>query len=296
MPLVMRRFGRGREAELGEPAERFPVGVGRDSVVAPAELIDADAQRAGRGDRGVLLAHRAGGGVARIGVERERGSAFFAAAFILGRDLGVHRVEAHLGHEDLAADLKQRRRAAGELVGHRVDRAQVGGHVLARAAVAACRRLDEASALVDQRDGQPVDLGFADVGPFLAVEQVGGALVPGEQFVGVEGVAQREHPQPMLDDGEGASRRRARSSVMGLSDEASSGNSASRLLSSAKRASKSASEISRRVLVVVEMVVTQDLGAQQLDAVARGDESRRRRCLTGLTSSSLYERRGRRSC
>ena len=269
--VVMRRFGCRWQAELREPAERFPVRVGRGSVVAPAELIDADAERARRRNRRILLTHRAGGGVARVGVERERGAAFFAAAVVLGRDLRVHGVEAHLGHEDLAADLEERRRAAGELVWYRVDRAQVGGHILACAAVASSRRLDEPSALVDQRDGQPVDLGFADEGPLLAVKQVGGALVPGAQLVGVEGVAQREHPQPMLDDGEGSSRRRAHG-LSGAVGRDELGEVGLQALELAEELIVFRVRDFGRVEHVVEVIVTQDLGAQQLDAVARGDD------------------------
>ena len=93
MPSWWGRLGRGREAELGEPTQRFPMGVGRDRVVAPAELVDADAQRAGCGDRGVLLSHRPRRRVARIGVERQRCTTFSPPFLVLRRDLRVHRVE-----------------------------------------------------------------------------------------------------------------------------------------------------------------------------------------------------------
>ena len=243
---------------------------GRDGVVAPAELVDADVQRPGRRHGGVLLADGSGRGIARVGVERERGSACFAAIFVLCRDLRVHRVEAGFGHVDLAADLEQRRRTSVQLVGHGVDCPEVGGHVLAGAAVAAGSGLNEASAFVDQRDREPVDLGLGDVGPLLAVEQVGGALSPGEQLLGVERVAQREHAQAVLDHREGPAGWRADGLGRAVF-RCQFRECAFKLLEFGEQIVVLGIRNLRRIERVIEMIVAQDFCAQELDSVAGRD-------------------------
>ena len=99
-------------------AERFGV----------AEAVHPDRERARGGDRRVLLAERAGGGVARV--RRELLAQF--------RDALVQLAEAGDRHVDLAAHLGDRGQAvAAHLERDRRDRAQVDGHVLALEPVAA---------------------------------------------------------------------------------------------------------------------------------------------------------------
>jgi hypothetical protein len=83
------------------------------------------------------------------------------------------------------------------------DGPQVGGDVLAGRAVAAGRALDEAAALVAQRDGQAVDLELGDVAQLRGrlrggrqAQALADALVEGAQLVLVEDVAEREHRPP----------------------------------------------------------------------------------------------------
>ena len=182
--------------------------IGCDGVVAPAQLIDADAERARRGDGCVLLSDRAGGRVSWVGIQGECSAALGAPFFVGGGNLRVHRVEAGLGHEDLATHFEQRWRFALQFVWNCVDGSEVGGYVFSGATIAAGRCLDQTPTFVDQRDRQTVDLRLGDEGPFLAVQQVGRSLPPAAQLIGVERVSQREHAQPMFNDGEGASRRR----------------------------------------------------------------------------------------
>ena len=115
------------------------------------ELVGPRRELACRGDRGVLLAQRAGAGVPRVGVQRQ------AQLLALRVDPG----ELGLGHVHLAAGVE--RDGLGEARRHGRDRAQVRGHVLAGRAVAARRALDEPAALVAQRDREAVDLELGDV-------------------------------------------------------------------------------------------------------------------------------------
>lgn len=113
------------------PGAQQVVGVGEavdGEALAGADAVDDHVQRAGGGDPGVLLAQGAGGGVARVG-----------EGLLAGFDeAGVELLELLHREEDLAADLHQ----GGEVVavqplGDVRDGADVGGDVLADAAVAA---------------------------------------------------------------------------------------------------------------------------------------------------------------
>ena len=71
----------------------------------------------------------------------------------------VEREEGLLGHVDLAAHLADLGHVAAlQLLRHVLERADIGGDVLALGAVAAGRGGDEFAALVTQRHRQPVDL------------------------------------------------------------------------------------------------------------------------------------------
>ena len=139
------------ESPVAQALQIVPVGIG-DRFARLALRVGEQRQRPLGGDARIELAQAAGGGVARIGEHLlPRG----------GLRL-VHLEEVRLGHEDLAADLDQRRRAALQPRRHRLHRAEIGGDVLALGAVAARRAAHEAAVLVGQVDRQPVDLRFGD--------------------------------------------------------------------------------------------------------------------------------------
>ena len=146
-------------------------------------------QRARRGDGRIELADRPGGGVARVGEGRQ---AFGGPRLVEAREGGQRQVH-------LAAHLDDgRRRGAAEPQRDRVDRPQVGGHVLADRAVAARRADREHAVAIGQRDREAVDLGLDDVAERhvvepAAFEQAPIARVPGAQLVGVARVGEREH-------------------------------------------------------------------------------------------------------
>src|ERR1035437_5469320 len=116
----------GLEAATGEPFDHAGLRVGRHLAHLPPR-ISKEAERTRGGDARVLLAQRAGGRITRI-----------------GEDLLVRRLlpfvefeEIGLGYVDLAAHLADFRNAAHlELKRHVLQRADIGGDVLAFAAVA----------------------------------------------------------------------------------------------------------------------------------------------------------------
>ena len=138
------------EAPAREMLERVGVRLGEGlALLAPG--IGEEFERPARGDRGIELAQRACGGVARIGEDR--------LAFLLA--LLVEREEARMLHIDFAAHLDHVGPAVAlQLLGHGRERADVGGDVLAGDAVAARRRQHQLAALVADRGGKPVDLGL----------------------------------------------------------------------------------------------------------------------------------------
>ena len=111
----------------------------------------------------------------------------------------VQRLEGLHRQEDLAADLDHGRRIVDrEPLRHALDGSDVGGDVLADAAVAARRGLDEPPALVGERARDAVDLQLADE----AAPVPDAALDPGPprvQLFDAERVVEREHRRPVLD-------------------------------------------------------------------------------------------------
>ena len=159
---------------------------------ALADAVADHPERAGGGDSGVLLAQRARRCVARVGEDRLAG---------LGHRL-VETLESLAGQEHLAPNLQQR--GDGELlgrgqpVGHRRDGLDVRRDVLAGAAVTAGERPDQAALLVEQVDGQPVDLELAEQRRLLdAVARQSG--VPGGELVAGERVVEALHPLQVVD-------------------------------------------------------------------------------------------------
>src|SRR5690606_25526523 len=133
---VEARFGVDVEPHSPEPLERLVV-AGGTGAFAPAELVDEHRERAAGGDRGVLLADGARGGVAGIRVEGERLTAFLLALEVLFADGLVHALEAALAHVDLAANFEAFGEIALQCAWDGGDGAEVLGDVLAVEAIAA---------------------------------------------------------------------------------------------------------------------------------------------------------------
>jgi hypothetical protein len=110
-------------------------------------------------------------------------------------------------HEHLAAHFQHLGPAfAAQAQRDRADRAQVGGHVLAGAAVAAGGAEHEHAVFVAQADGQAIQLGLGReqrLGPGLldAAHEIAHFLV--------RGIAQRKHRHCVADLGEAGGRHRA---------------------------------------------------------------------------------------
>ncbi len=193
--------GADREAVIAQPGERVPVRLELEAF-ARADRVRPQRQRPPRRHRRILLAQRSGRRIARVH-ERLRA----------GRDLLlVHAGEALQRQVHLAAHLDplgQRPGVVGQRERDRPHGAQVGGDVLADHAVAAGGAAGEATALVQERDGEAVDLGLGHELERLAVEQPAQALDPGPELVVGARVREREHRLGVLDLGELARRRRA---------------------------------------------------------------------------------------
>ena len=163
--------------------------VGRDPApFRGAERVRGDGQRAGGGDARVLLAQRARGGIARVGV---RGLA-------LGHQAGVERLERLHRQEHLAADLHELRARASESRGYGLDGPRVKGDVLARASVATRDGPHQAPVLVRQRQRQAVDLGLAQELKRGVVGVADRALPPRLDVLDGERVVERHHPLAVL--------------------------------------------------------------------------------------------------
>ena len=131
----------GLEAAGLEPLDHAGLRLSRHFAhLAPG--IGEKAERTRSGNACVLLAQGAGRRIARIGEDR-----------LAGRLLAlVERKEIGLGHVDLAAHFRDLRHAlAFEPMRHILQRADIGGDVLAFAAVAAGGGGDERAVLVAQR-------------------------------------------------------------------------------------------------------------------------------------------------
>ncbi len=138
----------GGETAGLEPLDHAGLGIGRHLAHLPPG-ISKEAERPRCGNRRVELTQRTGRGVSRINVERLAGLRLLAVEFEKRR----------LGHVDLAAHLADRRNAlALEALRHVLQRADIGGDVLALAAVAAGRAGDEFSVFIAKRHGQAVNL------------------------------------------------------------------------------------------------------------------------------------------
>ena len=152
---------------------------------------------------GILLAQRARRRIARIGEDG-----------VAGRLLPlVQRQKRLLGHVDLAAHLADVGHVAAlQLLRHVLQRADIGGDVLALGAVAAGRRGDEFAALIAQRHRQPVDLRLGgEIDPLVVaeLEEAADAADEIEHVLLGKGVVEREHRHRVADLLEPPGRRRA---------------------------------------------------------------------------------------
>ncbi len=114
------RLGVGAEPQLGEILHRLPMPLQGGASLDVAQLVDPDGERpAGRHCR-VLLAHRAGGGIAGVGEE----------ALPRLRLAGVELLEGGQGEVHLPSHLHQPGRLTEDAQRDRIDGAEIGGDVL----------------------------------------------------------------------------------------------------------------------------------------------------------------------
>ncbi len=214
-------------------------------------------QRPFRRDARIELAQTAGGSIARVGEH------------LLARSglLLVHLEEVGLGHEDLTADLDQRRRMTLQPRRHGLHRAEIGGDVLALGAVAARRTADEAAALIGQIDRQSIDLRFRDECQRRIRGQPDKAARAGAElgeFLGVHRVVQRQHRHAVAHLGETGLRRP--SDAVGRRVVANEMWEACLdcRVASAQRVIVCVADL-RRILLVVQPVVMRDLPRQMFE-------------------------------
>ncbi len=162
-------------------------------------------QRPRGGDARVELAEASTGGVARIHELR------LATLDLLGVDLR----EALLREDDFAADLEPRgqRPALGggaQPQGDAAHRLQVRADVLAGRAITASRALRKDSALVDELDGDAVELVLRDVlDRALVVEKAANARLELLDLLTTHGVVERQHRHGVAHLSEALARRGA---------------------------------------------------------------------------------------
>ncbi len=199
----------------------FGLGVAGDGGrFAPA--VGEEAQRTRFRDGRVLLAQRAGGGVAGVGE-----LAGFGGVFGFGEHSGVERGEILLRHVHFATDFEDIGHLpslcsrgsggpgwvpgfAGTQVGRDVgDRADIGGYILACRPVAAGRGQYQHALLVAERTGQAIDLGFGGERHFGVGAEAEEAADAGDEiahFIVGEGVVEAEHRHRVRHLGERAVR------------------------------------------------------------------------------------------
>ncbi len=192
----------GLEAAALEPADHAGLGVLRHVSHLPPG-VGEEAERPRGGDRGILLAQRACRRVARVGKD---GAA-------LGLLPLVEREKGLLGHVDLAAHFADVGHVAAlQFLRHVLERADIGGDVLALGTVAAGRGGDEFAFLVTQRHRKPVDLRLgAEIDPVAIGELEEAANAPDKieyVFLGKR-VVERQHRHRVADFLEFSRRRRA---------------------------------------------------------------------------------------
>ncbi len=149
-----------------------------------AGAVGIETQRPLRAHPRIELAQRAGGAVARVG---QHLAAVQPRLFVVFLEIGAR-------HVDLASHLQHCRPARAFEPGRdHLDLAQVGGDVLAAAAVAAGRALHEHTVLVTQADRQAIKLGLGREQQRAALQALVDAAHEVTHFLVAEGIAQRQH-------------------------------------------------------------------------------------------------------
>ena len=240
----------GRQAEASHGLDRAELG--RSEGLADfAPGVGEKRQRPLGGHARIELAQRAGGEIARIGVDR-----------LAGRRLArVERGEIGVAHVDFAARLENLGRALKALR-DRFHHAHVRGHVLAFVAVAARGRLDEFAILVAQTAGEAVDLGFRNDIERRALAQAQKAPHPGAELLDLlvgEDIAERQHRHAVADLGEFLRRRRADLAIGGIRVSKLRKRFFERGVAPAQRVIFGVGN-GRRVLPMIALVVLGDLG------------------------------------
>src|SRR5438067_2490089 len=244
-----------------------------------AIAVGGERQRPACRDFRIELAHGARGRIARIDEQ------------LLAR-LGlaaVHLLESGARHEDLATHLEHFGRFSFQLERDAVDRAYVGGDILADFAIAAGRGPRESAVLVAQADREAVELelgGIFDgwlVGPELELAADARIELGGAGVLGVRLGADGEHGDVVAHRGEILGRRAADAPRRRVGR----GELWMRLLQRLQLAEQAVvlrvGEL-RRVLDVVQAVVTLDLGPQGRDPLARAGHEKTRSA-SGLPGS-----------
>jgi hypothetical protein len=148
-----------RQPHRGERIDERAVGRRNSPAAHLTDAVGEELQRPLRRDRRVVLAHRAGGGIARV----DEGLLVLRA---LGDQLAlalVQRIEVVAPDVDLATHLEHRRRRAAQAQRDLLDRSDVLRDVLAGLAVAARRGLHEHAIFVAQVDCEAVELQLGGV-------------------------------------------------------------------------------------------------------------------------------------
>ena len=137
------------------------------------------------------MAQAAGGGVARVGEGLETGR-FLAC---------IHGREAVLVHIDFAAYFEQCRRSA-QAQRNGADSTDIGSDVFAGRTIAAGRGADQHTVLVEETDGEPVELRLSDKLDCCKAELLGAAPMKVSELCAVEDVGEGQHRQRMTHSGE----------------------------------------------------------------------------------------------
>ncbi|OPZ83916.1 MAG: hypothetical protein BWY76_02065 [bacterium ADurb.Bin429] len=190
-----------RQAGIADEGEQLSMRV-ESEVTALAQRVAEDGEFARGCYAGIELAHRAGGGVARIGEGR------FAALLTLS----VDAVELGAGEVHLAANLDDAAQVGNRAQPqrHGGDGADIPRDVLALHPVAAGGGGDQRAVHVGERHREAVNLQFADIGHIrLRLQPALHPAVKIEELLVPEGVAQREHRRAVAHGTELLRRRRS---------------------------------------------------------------------------------------
>ena len=194
-----------REAPITQPRQRGRMGVCKRLATHLADAIGVETQRSLRSDSRIQLPQRARRAIAWIG---QHLAVVQAGMFVPALEIGPR-------HVDLAAHFQHLRPALSlQMPGDDGDRAQIGGDILAGAAVTTGRALHEHAILVAQADRQAVELRLdrehqiASIQPFLdPTHEITHFLVGINARLWLriaEGIAQRQHRHRVLHRGKSA--------------------------------------------------------------------------------------------